>query len=156
MDAETTPRSGLQPGKKRRPPSGWRDLREWIAQVDTIGELKRISAPVDPKEEIGAITLLAAREEKSPALMFDTMQGDTTRSHILTNMLGASKERYALAVGLDPSLSTREMIEATRSIMAEPIEPVMIAKDKAPVNEVVLTGKRYRRHKVSGAEILAG
>ena len=140
MDAETGLKSGTQQEHERRAPVAWHDLREWIAEVDRIGELKRISAPVDPNEEIGAITLMAAREEKSPALLFDNMQGDATHSHILTNMLGASKERYALAVGLDPSLSTLEMIEATRAIMADPIEPVMIAKDKAPVNEVVLTG----------------
>ena len=140
MDAETSPQSLLQSAEARRPPLGWRDLREWLALVDDIGELKRIAATVDPIEEIGAITLLASREDRSPALLFDTMQGDTTGSHILTNMLGASKERYALAVGIDPTLSTREMIEATRSIMADPIKPAMIAKDKAPVNEVVLTG----------------
>jgi 4-hydroxy-3-polyprenylbenzoate decarboxylase len=140
MDAETTPKSAMHPTTGRRAPLGWRDLREWLALVDRIGELKRIAAPVDPIEEIGAITLLATREDKSPALMFDHMQGDTTGSHILTNMLGSSKERYALAVGLDPSLSTRRMIEATRSLMADPIKPAMIAKDKAPVNEVVLTG----------------
>lgn len=140
MDAETTPESLLQATESRRPPLRWRDLREWLALVDEIGELKRIAAAVDPIEEIGAVTLLASREDKSPALLFDTMKDDTTGSHILTNMLGASKERYALAVGIDPALSTREMIEATRTIMAGPIKPVMIAKDKAPVNEVVLTG----------------
>ncbi len=43
--------------------------------------------------------------------------------------------------GSTRSLSTLEMIEATRQIMADPIPPVMIARDKAPVNEVVLTGK---------------
>ena len=140
MDAETTPKSSPHATGRKRPSLGWRDLREWLALADKIGELKRITAPVDPIEEIGAITLLATREDKAPALMFDHMQGDTTGSHILTNMLGSSKERYALAVGLDPSLSTRQMIEATRSIMADPIKPRMIAKDKAPVNDVVLTG----------------
>ena len=140
MDAATTPESHLQASEGRRAPLRWCDLREWLALVDEIGELKRIAAAVDPIEEIGAITLLAAREDRSPALLFDTMQGDTTDSHILTNMLGSSKERYALAVGVDPKLSTREMIEATRTIMAAPIKPAMIAKDKAPVNEVVLTG----------------
>lgn len=119
---------------------GWRHLREWLTLVDKIGELKRIAAPVNPIEEIGAITLLATREDKSPALMFDNVEGDASGSHILTNMLGSSKERYALAVGLDPTLSTRQMIEATRSIMADPVKPRLIAKDKAPVNEVVLTG----------------
>jgi hypothetical protein len=70
---------------------------------------------VDPHEELGAVTLLASRQDKSPALIFEKMQGDTTGSRILTNMLGASRERYALAVGLDPSASTPEMVQATRS-----------------------------------------
>ena len=140
MDAETAPGHMANSPGKRRPPLGWRDLREWLALVEQIGELKRITAPVDPIEEIGAITLLATREEKAPALLFDRMEGDATGSHILTNMMGASKERFALAVGLDPTLSTREMIEQMRSIMADPIKPRMIAKDQAPVNEVVLTG----------------
>ncbi len=89
--------------------------------------MQRIAAPVDPDEELGAVTLLATRQDNSPALMFENMTGDTTGSRILTNMLGASEERYALAVGLDPSLSTTEMIQATRSIMNEPIKPAMIA-----------------------------
>lgn len=119
---------------------GWRDLREWLALVEQQGQLKHIAAPVDADEELGAVTLLATRQENAPALLFEQLQGDATGSRILTNMLGASKERYALAVGLDPQLSTREMIEATRSLMGEPVKPTMIAKDKAPVNEVVLTG----------------
>jgi 4-hydroxy-3-polyprenylbenzoate decarboxylase len=119
---------------------GWRDLREWLAQVEQQGELQRITASVDPDEELGAVTLLATRQDNSPALLFETLQDDTTGSRILTNMLGASKERFALAVGLDPSLSTTEMIRATRSLMGDPVKPAMIAKDRAPVNEVVLTG----------------
>ena len=55
-------------------------------------------------------------------------------------MLGSSKERYALAVGLDPTLSTAEMIAATRDIMQRRIKPVPVAKAKAPVNEIVLRG----------------
>lgn len=139
MDAETEFKSAAGQDE-RRAPIVWRDLRGWLAEIEAIGELKQIAASVDPNEEIGAITLLAAREEKSPALLFDRMHGDETGSHILTNMLGASKERYAVAVGLDPNLPLRDMIEATRSIMAEPIRPTMIARHEAPVNEVVLTG----------------
>jgi 4-hydroxy-3-polyprenylbenzoate decarboxylase len=119
----------------------WHDLRGWVAQIEQHGELARISAEVDPHEELGAVTLLASRQDKSPALMFQNLKGDTSNSRILINMLGASRERYALAVGLNPSATTPEMIQATRSIMNEPIPPVMVPKDKAPVNEVVLTGK---------------
>src|SRR5262249_61715998 len=88
----------------------------------------------DTKEELPGVTLLASRQDKAPALIFEKMQGDTTGSRILTNMLGASRERYALAVGLDPSTSTPEMVQAPRSIMNQPIPPVMIPSDRAPVN----------------------
>ncbi len=141
MEAEVPGRRQLAATRQRDSALPWRDLRGWVSQTEQHGELARITAIVDPNEELGAVTLLASRQDKSPALMFENMRGDTTGSRILTNMLGASRERYALAVGLDPSASTREMIQATRSIMSDSIPPVMIPKDQAPVNEVVLTGK---------------
>src|SRR5262245_17633920 len=141
MEAEAADRS--KPASSPRPRESalaWHDLRGWIAQIEQHGELARIAARVDPDEEIGAVTLLASRQDRSPALMFESLQDDATGSRILINMLGASRERYALAVGLDPSASTPEMIQATRSLMTDPIPPVTIAKERAPVNEVVLTG----------------
>ena len=129
MDSVAAPT--LTAGSRPRRALPWRSLRDWLALVEQRGELKRIAAPVDPDEELGAITLLATRQERSPALLFETMQGDETGSRILTNMLGASKERYALSVGIDPALDTNDMIRETRSLMAEPIPPVMIAKGKA-------------------------
>ena len=102
MEAEAADRSKPGPAQKRESAVAWHDLRGWITQVEQHGELARITANVDPKEELGAVTLLASRQDKSPALMFESLQDDTTGSRILTNMLGASRERYALAVGLDP------------------------------------------------------
>ena len=140
MEEQSVERSGGSAGSNQATPVAWRDLREWIALVEANGLLKRIDKPVDADEELAAIAYLATRREDAPALMFDDITGDRTGASILTNMLGSSKERYALAVGLDPSLSTAEMIEATRDIMQRRIKPVPIAKDKAPVNEVVLRG----------------
>src|SRR3954452_12154924 len=125
---------------KDGPHVSWRDLREWVALLERNNELQRISKPVDTDEELGAITYMATRNEKAAALLFENMSGDKTGSRILANMLGASKERYALAVGLDPDLSVAEMIQESRAIMNRRIAPVRIPKSKAPVNEVVLTG----------------
>jgi 4-hydroxy-3-polyprenylbenzoate decarboxylase len=141
MEAEAGGRAPPPTAQRRDSALPWRDLRGWIAQIEQHGELARIAATVDPHEELGAVTLLASRQGNSPALIFENLQGDTTGSRILTNMLGPSRERYALAVGLDPSASTPEMIQATRSIMNGPIAPVIIPKDRAPVNDEVLTGK---------------
>jgi 4-hydroxy-3-polyprenylbenzoate decarboxylase len=125
---------------KDSPQVSWRDLREWIALLERNNELQRISKSVDADEELGAITYMATRNENSAALLFENMTGDKSGSRILANMLGASKERYALAVGLDPDLSIAEMIAESRTIMNRKIPPVRIPKSKAPVNEVVLTG----------------
>lgn len=121
-------------------PTSWRDLREWLELIESHELLRRISAPVDTDEELGAITYLATRQEPASALLFENLVGDKTGSRILSNMLGSSKERYALAVGLDPRLSTHEMIVETRKIMKRAIHPTKVARDRAPVNEVILTG----------------
>src|SRR5215469_2914822 len=118
----------------------WRDLREWLALVETSGGLRRISAAVDSVEELAAITFLAGRTLEAPALLFDNLSGDGFGTRVLSNMLGASKERYGLAVGLDPALSTREMIAATRTIIRRRIAPVYVDKLSAPVNEIILRG----------------
>jgi dephospho-CoA kinase len=49
----------------------WRDLRDWLDLVEANGLLKHIAAPVEPDEELGAITLLATRREDAPALLFE-------------------------------------------------------------------------------------
>src|ERR1043166_7829497 len=136
IDRRSSPSASVQDG----PQVSWRDLREWIALLERNNELQRIKKPVDADEELGAITYMATRNEKSAALLFENISGDRSGSSVLANMLGASKERYALAVGLDPDLSIAEMIAESRTIMNRRIEPVRVPKSKAPVNEVVLTG----------------
>jgi UbiD family decarboxylase len=124
-----------------RPGVAWRDLREWLGLVERAGELKRIRAAVDPKEELSAITYMATRSERAPALLFDRLTGDRFGARVLANMLGASKERYALAVGIDPGLSTADMIAATRELMRHRLAPVEVDKRAAPVNETILRGE---------------
>ncbi len=125
---------------------GWRSLRDWLGLVEKAGQLKRIAAPVHQDEELSAITFMATRKETAPALMFDSVDtGHATggRGRVLANMLGASRERYALAMGIDPALTTRDMIEATRGVMGRQIAPSDVAKAKAPVNEVVLRAGHF-------------
>src|ERR1700742_2600724 len=82
----------------------WKDLREWIRLIEERGLLKRIVAPVDADEELSAIIFMATRDEAAPALMFDNIKGGATGMSVLSNMLGASARRYAVAMGLDDSL----------------------------------------------------
>jgi UbiD family decarboxylase len=125
---------------KDGPQANWRDLREWLALIERNGELQRVDRSVDTNEELSAITYMATRNEKARALLFENLAGDKSGSRVLANMLGSSKERYALAVGLDPDLSTAEMIAETRGVMSRRIPPKRIPKSQAAVNEVVLRG----------------
>src|SRR5947209_19960747 len=97
-------------------PVAWHDLREWLALIEANGLLKRIDQPVDPDEELAAIAFMATRREGAPALLFDNLVGGRSGASVLVNMLGSSKERYALAAGLDPGLSVAAMTAASRDI----------------------------------------
>ena len=75
----------------------FRDLREYIAFLEQKGELRRISAPVDPRLEI---TEIADRVIKSggPALLFENPQGYDIP--VVINLYG-SAQRTAWALGVD-------------------------------------------------------
>src|SRR5215813_12446328 len=140
MEEQAIERAGVAVGANEARPVAWRDLREWLALIEAHGLLKRLDKSVDADEELAAIAYLATRRENAPALLFESITGDRSGTRVLTNMLGSSKERYALAVGLDPGLSTAAMISATRDIMQRRIKPVSVAKEDARVNEVVVRG----------------
>jgi 4-hydroxy-3-polyprenylbenzoate decarboxylase len=82
---------------------------------------------------------MATQRRGCEALLFRKLKGDASGSRILINMLGASKERFALAVGLDPDLSIRDMITATGEILKKRIPPKLIPRGRASVSEVLLT-----------------
>ena len=47
------------------------DLREWLARVEAIGELTKVNQPVDRDEEMSAISYLVAKQQPSPAVLFE-------------------------------------------------------------------------------------
>jgi UbiD family decarboxylase len=135
--AATSPTTVHAAGTSER--RGARDLREWLQRIEAAGELKRIDAAVDLDQELAAITLLAGQREDAPALLFSRFT-EQAEGRVLSNMLGASSRRYALALGLDPGLSIPALIGETRRIMSVRRAPVRVAPTAAPVNEIVLTG----------------
>ncbi len=119
----------------------WRDLREWLEIVDRRGELQRIAAPVDPHEEIAAITFMGSREVPSPAFMFEAFtRPNPYGARVLTNVLGSSPSRYAIAVGLDPTLPIPALVQATRQITKRRVPPTHVGNNDSPVDEIVLEG----------------
>ncbi len=121
-------------------PSRGPDLRDWLEQVERLGELHAIDAPVDPVEEMGGLTYLVGKQEGARALLFTNVKGAQAGTRSLFNVLGTSLPRLALALGLEPNLSAREIIQATRRRLKERIAPVVVDPASAPVNEHVQLG----------------
>lgn len=75
----------------------FRDLREFIQKLEKEGELKRITAEIDPVLEITEITDRVTRAG-GPALLFERPKG--SRIPLLINMLG-SERRMNLALEVE-------------------------------------------------------
>jgi 4-hydroxy-3-polyprenylbenzoate decarboxylase len=73
------------------------DLREFIANLESIGELKRVRLPVSPALEMTEICDRALRQG-GPALLFEQPIGHTIP--VLGNLFGTPR-RVALGMGAD-------------------------------------------------------
>jgi 4-hydroxy-3-polyprenylbenzoate decarboxylase len=81
------------------------DLRDFLAQLEARGELKRIAQPIDPRLEMTEICDRTLRA-KGPALLFENPKGHSIP--VLGNLFG-TPERVALGMGA-------ESVEALRDI----------------------------------------
>ncbi len=83
----------------------YRDLREFIALLDTRGELKRVAAPVDPRLEMTEISDRTLRRG-GPAFLFENPTGHTVP--VLANLFG-TPQRVALGMGEESVAALREV-----------------------------------------------
>ncbi len=120
----------------------WKDLREWLKEVEKIGELVRIKEEIDWDEELTAITYLAGKKIGGPALLFENVKGYSKEHRVLSNILGSSLNRIALTLGLPFNLSALEMIKMTKDIYKKRIPPEVVDEKKAPISD---QGRSRRR-----------
>ena len=135
----------------------YKDLREFIAQLEAQGELKRVPVEVDPYLEITEIcdrTLKAG----GPALLFEKVKG--SRFPVLANLFGTPR-RVAMGMG-EESVSALREVGRLLAYLKEPDPPkgMKDAWDKLPVFRKVLdmAPKSLRRapcqtHVMEGAEV---
>src|SRR5215470_5797732 len=107
------------------------DLRDYLERIERAGELKRITAEVDPIEEMSGIVYLAAREIGAPAFLFERVKGYDTP--VLWNMWGSSVNRLATAIGVPMGLSHRDLVLAVRNRLGRKIAPVISDSKNPPV-----------------------
>ncbi len=141
-----------------------KDLREFMALIEQRGQLRRVSAPVDPILEIGEVTDRVSKKV-GPALLFenpvDRASGYRYAIPVAINLLG-SYDRMAWGLGVEPETGTwRDLDKKARQLMdllpldmpasmRAKLDAVMGLRDlagagakeirKAPVQEIVLRG----------------
>ncbi len=119
------------------------DLRQWLSSVDQLGELVCVDQPVDPIEEMGAVTYLVAKQSPSPAVLFERPAGFESSpigARLLWNILGPSIRRTALTLEEPPDTPALELIRRVKDKMQLRIPPEEVAPRDAPVFEHTLRG----------------
>jgi 4-hydroxy-3-polyprenylbenzoate decarboxylase len=113
----------------------YHDLRDFIAQLESLGELKRITVEVDPKLEMTEIADRVLRAG-GPALLFENPKGSSIP--VLANLFGTVR-RVALGMGEDDPAKLRE-VGRLLAYLKEPDPPKGLkdAWDKLPVLKQVL------------------
>ena len=139
----------------------YHDLRDFIAQLERMGELKRVSTPVSPRLELTEICDRVLRQG-GPAILFENPTGHDVP--VLGNLFGTVR-RVALGMGQDvatdaEALAKLREVGKVLAILKEP-EPPKGFKDaweklpllkqvlsmspkqvsSAPCQEVILEGK---------------
>ena len=113
----------------------YKDLRDFIAQLEQLGELKRIRVAVDPKLEMTEICDRVLRAG-GPAILFENPKGHAIP--VLANLFGTPR-RVALGMGADDVEALRE-VGKLLAFLKEPEPPKGLrdAWEKLPVFRKVL------------------
>ena len=112
-----------------------RDLREFIELLEKRGELKRITAVVDPHLEMTEISDRVLRS-RGPALLFENPKGHTVP--VLCNLFG-TEQRVALGMGQESVTNLRD-VGRLLAYLKEPEPPKGLRDlwDKFPLLKQVL------------------
>ncbi|MEZ9517530.1 4-hydroxy-3-polyprenylbenzoate decarboxylase [Vibrio splendidus] len=122
----------------------FKDLRDFIDHLESIGQLKRISHPVDPDYEVTEISDRTLRAG-GPALLFENPIG--YEMPVLTNLFG-TPNRVAIGMGRQEVKELREVGKLLAYLKEpEPPKGFKDALDKLPVFKQVLNmpAKRLRK-----------
>lgn len=116
-----------------------RSLREWIAAIEGMGQLKHIKAEVDWNLEMSAITRRVVNQT-GPALLFENIKGyrNTVCRRLFTNGLG-SRERVAVALNLPRETSYQDIVKIIKERLVKQVNPVIVAT--GPVKQNVIREK---------------
>jgi UbiD family decarboxylase len=105
------------------------DLRQFIAALESDGDLQRIAVPVDREWEVGAVCR-EAFDRGGPALIFERV--GAFKTPLVVGVL-ATRARYARALGVQPTIDA--FADRWHRAYAEPVPPREVSS--APCKEVM-------------------
>ena len=129
----------------------YKDLRDFIAQLEHQGELKRVAVEIDPHLEM---TEICDRVLKAggPAILFEKPKGHTIP--VLGNLFGTPR-RVAMGMGQESVEALREVGKLLAYLKEpEPPKGLMDAWEKLPVLKQVLNMAPKELSKASCQEIV--
>ena len=113
----------------------YRDLRDFIKQLELQGELKRITVPVDPYLEMTEICDRTLKQ-RGPALLFENPKG--ANIPVLANLFGTPR-RVAMGMGAESVTELRGIGQLLATLKEpEPPKGMKDAWEKFPVFKQVL------------------
>ena len=114
------------------------DLDAWLEKVEALGELKRITAQVDPDLEAATITYLVGGE-RSPALLFENIKGHPGH-RALYNMIGCNLSRFCLMIGERPVDHPLKAVQILQRKLGRKMPPREVPAEQAICNQNIVQG----------------
>lgn len=107
-------------------------LREYIAALESIGEVQRIEREVDTDLEVGAI-MRRVYDLQAPAPFYQNIKGFPRGYRIFAAPLGFTNRRksrharLAAALGMEPDLPVVDLMEEYIRRLKNPLKPVIVS-----------------------------
>src|SRR6202008_4323150 len=121
-----------------RPELAYRDLREWIAAAEKLGEVREAKG-LSWEKDIGMASEVILHDENAPCVIFSEVPGTLKGSRILVNFFGGLRQRMTL--GFPTHLNKLELSEGFRTHYMADLKriPPRYVND-GPVFENTITG----------------
>ena len=138
-----------KPAFKAKTRPYFRDLRDFISLLEETGNLHRISARIEKNTELMPLVRWQYQglpDGQRKAFLFDNVTDPQGRSYdcsVAVGVLGASREIYKMALGLEEKSGPGEVAERWNRALSHPIASRIVKT--GPVKEVILKGREVSR-----------
>jgi len=110
----------------------------WLQRAEALGEVKRITAEVDPVLEMSTLSYLVG-SEKSPVLLFENIKGHPGH-RAAYNLIGCNLSRFCLMIDEEPVEHPLQAVRALQKKMGRKMPPKEVPADSAICNQVIWNG----------------